>query len=80
MPSKKAVNEFKLLNPDMVSAVQCTTNGIIEAAESSSEIGAMLHDAGYTSAMLDKSSDKVNAALVQEVTTAIMYAPRFSAV
>jgi hypothetical protein len=40
----------------------------------------MLHDAGYTSAMLDKSSDKVNAALVQEVTTAIMYAPRFSAV
>jgi hypothetical protein len=42
----------------MVSAVQCTTNGIIEAAESSSEIGAMLHDAGYTSAMLDKKSDK----------------------
>ena len=79
MPSKKAVNEFKLLNPEMVDAVQCTTNGIIETAESASEIGAMLHDAGYTSAMLDKKSDRVNAALVQEVTTAIMYAPRFSA-
>ena len=77
--AKKAAQEFKLLNADMVSAVQCTTNGIIEAAESSSEIGAMLHDAGYTSAMLDKKSDRVNAALVQEVTTAIMYAPRFSA-
>jgi hypothetical protein len=79
MPSKKAVNEFKILNPEMVSAVQCTTNGIIETAESSSEIGAMLHDAGYTSAMLDKSSDKVNVALIAEVTTAIMHAPRFSA-
>ena len=70
---------FKILNDDMVAAVQCTTNGIIETAESSSEIGAMLHDAGYTSAMLDKSSDKVNATLVREVTAAIMYAPRFSA-
>jgi glyceraldehyde-3-phosphate dehydrogenase/erythrose-4-phosphate dehydrogenase len=32
MPSKKAVNEFKLLNADMVSAVQCTTNGIIQSS------------------------------------------------
>ena len=79
MPSKKAVNEFKLLNPEMVDAVQSTADGIIQSSKSASEIGAMLHDAGYTSAMLDKSSDKVNAALVQEVTTAIMYAPRFSA-
>jgi hypothetical protein len=58
MLSKKAVNEFKILNPEMVSAVQCTTNGIIETAESSSEIGAMLHDAGYTSAMLDKKATR----------------------
>jgi hypothetical protein len=80
MPSvKKVVQEFKLLNSEMVSAVQSTADGIIQSSESASEIGAMLHDAGYTSAMLDKASDKVNAVLVQEVTTAIMYAPRFSA-
>ena len=77
--AKKVAQEFKLLNSEMIDAVQSTTNGIIEASESASEIGAMLHDAGYTSAMLDKSSDKVNAILVQEVTTAIMHAPRFSA-
>ena len=77
--AKKVAQEFKLLNADMVDAVQSTADGIIQSSESASEIGAMLHDAGYTSAMLDKSSDKVNAILVAEVTTAIMYAPRFSA-
>jgi hypothetical protein len=77
--AKKVAPEFNLLNSEMVSAVQSTADGIIQSSESASEIGAMLHDAGYTPAMLDKSSDKVNAVLVQEVTTAIMYAPRFSA-
>jgi hypothetical protein len=79
MPSKKVSQEFKLLNPEMVDAVQSTADGIIQSSESASEIGALLHDAGYNSAMLDKAGDKVNATLVQEVTTAIMFAPRFSA-
>jgi len=77
--AKKVVPEFKLLDSEMVDAVQSTADGIIQSSESASEIGAMLYDAGYTSAMLDKSSEKKNEVLIAEVTTAIMYAPRFSA-
>jgi len=81
MPNvKKVALEFKLLSSEMVDAVQSTADGIIQSSESASDIGAMLHDAGYTSAMLDKSSEtRANAVLIAEVTTAIMYAPRFSA-
>ncbi len=77
--AKNVAPEFKLLNAEMVSAVQSTADGVIQQAESSSEIGAMLHDAGYTSDMLDKKSARTNEALIAEITTAIMYAPRFSA-
>lgn len=77
--SKQVAPEFKLLNAEMVAAVQSTTDGIIQEQQSASEIGAMLYDAGYTAAMLDKKSGQTNDALVAEVTTAIMYAPRFSA-
>ena len=77
--AKQAAPEFKLLNPEMVQAVKDTADGVIQQAESASEVGAMLHDAGYTAAMLDKKSGQTNDALVTEVTTAIMYAPRFSA-
>jgi len=75
----EAKPEFTILNADMVAAVQATADGVIQQAESASEVGAMLHDAGYTAAMLDKKSGQTNDALVAEVTTAIMYAPRFSA-
>jgi hypothetical protein len=77
--AKNAIPEFTLLNADMVSAVQSTTDGVIQQAESSSEIGALLHDAGYTSAMLDKTSNQKNEVLIAEIQTAIMHAPRFSA-
>lgn len=79
MKAKKAIPEFKLLNAEMVAAVQSTTDGVIQQSESASEIGAMLHDAGYTSDMLDKKGARPNEALIAEITTAIMYAPRFSA-
>lgn len=70
---------FSILNPEMVAAVQVTADGVIQRAEGAAEVGAMLHDAGYSAAMLDKTSAVFNEALVAELTAAITYAPRFSA-
>lgn len=70
---------FSILNPEMVAAVQVTADGVIQRAEGAAEVGAMLHDAGYSAAMLDKTSAAFNEALVAELTAAITHAPRFSA-